>query len=157
MIIKDEERDSELKICTDSIYDFENELKTHSQKEAKYHKWYAQAVKDVDNLILNLEITVAEIMEELLKEYEGRGKAIPPSARAEVRKTEVPKDRRYQLISRKLNEAVSNKSYLFGLTKAWGSRSHRLTEIGDLLKRSLYKSPVVYESDLDNLTDKMEY
>ena len=152
----DEFTNKEIEIDTSSAYQLELALKTHAQKEKKYHKWYAQANHEVNDLSLNLEITIAEIVEDIIKDYNKKGKTIPPSAKGEIRKAEVPKDPRYKIDKSRLNKAIANKEYLFGLTKAWASRGYRLAELVHLMVRQFSGDPIVYDRDIDSAAEMLK-
>jgi len=149
--------DGELRISTESIFSLEQDLRTHSQLERKYHRWLSEAIKEVDDISLKLEICVAEIVEEIVSREN-----IPPSAVQEIRRSRVAGDKRYQLMRGRLNSAIEKKEYLRGLTKAWESRGYRLMEIVKLSDRLMWNEPRVYntnqkttEEKLDSVGDKL--
>lgn len=153
--ISDQKIDEELTIHNESIFSLEEDLKMHSRLERKYHKWYAQSIKAVSDLTLELEVIQAEIMDEIRKET-----SPPPSSWQEIRRSQIPGDLRYRKIKRKLNEATETKDYLYGLTVAWGSRGYRLKELVSLSSRLLWDEPRIkggknLNERLDDIGNKM--
>ena len=139
--MSEEEMLDELDIHVENAYDLEQELKSHARKAGKYVVMAAQATKKVDELSMSLEVLVAQIVEELCKEAEEKGKPIPPSAISEIRRSKVPLDKRYQIIKSRLINAQEEANILNGLVYSWGARSKRLTEVARLVQRSLWEDP----------------
>lgn len=145
----------DLRIHTESAYSLEQDLKNHPNLVADYYRWYAQAIVEADQASLDLEVISAEILEEILEGYEKKGKTIPPSAKSEVRKSEVPLDKRYQKAKKNASQAFARKEYLKGLLRSWSDRSHRLTEIVDMMSRQLYyDSPKYTTRNLEKRAEK---
>ncbi len=127
----------DLKINYSSIYTLEKELINFPSKLAKYHKLLAEAIKEVDQINLKLEVITAQIIEELQEEATGRGKPYPPSAIQELRRSKVPFNSRYKKIKLKLIEATENKNILQGVVKALEAKGYRLQELVSLaIKRT---------------------
>jgi len=156
-MIKETDLVDKLTISVGSGYDLELELRHHPKYEAEVHRLYAQANKAVNDIHAQLEVVTAELIDEIVKEKEKSGKTVSFYTLSEIRKSIIPKDIRYRRIVAKLNKAIENKEYLYGLTKAWASRSHRLTELSHMMARSFYEGPRVYsEKDVDSASEKLE-
>lgn len=160
-MIDQELSDKELRIHTSSLFALSEDLRDHAHLEAKYYTWYAEAQKKVDDLDLEVEITTAEVLNDIFRRHVEEGKPVPASGKAEVRKTELADDTRYKIIKRKLNEAIEEKNILFGLVKSWGSRSHRLTELVEIMKRQAWQDEGPYvttqERKANKLSEGMSY
>jgi hypothetical protein len=154
-MIDKELSDKELTIHTESLFALSEDLRDHAQLESKYYTWYAEALKKVDGLVLDVEIVTAEVLNDIFKRHEDAGKPVPASGKAEVRKTELANDPRYILTKRKLNTAMEDKNVLFGLVKAWGSRSHRLTELVEIMKRQNWSDEGPYVTSQAKKADKL--
>jgi len=156
MIDIDDEKaiDSELEIHYESIFALEKELREYSKRGAKYYRAYAKAIREVNDLTLEVKIIVAEIVNELIIKSEKEGRNIPYSARSELKNTNVPLDKRYQLIFKKLNRTIERKDFLSGLVEAWSARSHRLSELARLSDRLMFNEPRVYTENLKEITYK---
>jgi hypothetical protein len=126
--------EEQLTIHNASTYELEREVLAHPQKEAHFHRWYAQAIKEVDRLTMELEETVAIIFNELIVEEEEKvGKPLASYAMDSFRKmcekAKIPLDKRYKVVKKKLIQAQENKNILDGLVRAWSSRGYRLGEL----------------------------
>jgi len=140
-----EEFDKELKIDNASMFALEGELLSHPKKIAKYYRWYAQAIKEVDRLTLAVETNVAEITSELVKQEEkDRGKSIPAYAMSSIQKR-VPADKRYQKVKKRLSEAKEDSNILKGFVKAFESRGYRLKELIQLSEWIMLPEPRIYK------------
>ena len=146
--------DSELEIHYESIFALEKELREYPKRGRKYHRAYAKAIRDVNDITLEAKIIIAEVTEELINKAEKDGKGIPHSARGELKNTKVPLDMRYKLIFRKLNKATERKDFLKGLVEAWSSKGYRLGELAELSKRLLFNEPRTYVENLKEFTYK---
>lgn len=159
-IIRDEEYlDTDLSIKNSSLFELENELKTHPQKVAKYHRWYAQSCTDVNRFNARLKFITALITDE----YCSKNK-ISLYQRAEVRKTIVPLDKRFINAENDLNKALEIKDYMKGLVDAWADKSYRLSELVKLADRLHFNEPKVYgskentlENRLDRVSEQMDF
>lgn len=153
--------DYDLNIDSSSVYAWEETLKESSKREARYHRAYAKANREVDELSLALEIITSEIMRELEEEAEAEGKPIPPTAKAEVRRVKVPLDPRYRKIKRKLIKATETMNMLRGTCFSFGNKSRRITELGRIVEKYLVEDPVVYkrnkDKDAKKAADNLEY
>ena len=143
----------DLIIDNSSIYKLELELIVHPGKEADIHRLYAESIAEVNRLQLSVDIITAEIMEDIISHSE---KSIPPSARSEVRRSQVPLNPHYKNAVALLNKALANRQYFFGLTKAMSSKGHRLTELVNLAVRFQYDKLFV-GNDYDNKKPKTDY
>lgn len=131
----------DLTIHFESIFALENELKEHSNLQNEAHKAFAVANREVNQLTLEVEVKTAEIVDRIC-----RDENIPPSARAEVRRSRVALDKEWQALRWKLNEAIENKDIMEGLSKSWEGRGFRLSELAELAKRLLWDEPRVYDN-----------
>jgi len=120
-----------LDIKTDSNYALEQELKDNPRHAAEYERLLLDAIKSVNRLKLDIEIRVATVIDEYVKEHN----EVSPSYRQTLIKTIVPLDIEYVKLRKAYNEAVSNKTYLEGLIRAWRDRGRRLTELCILMNR----------------------
>ena len=89
---------NELDLHNESIFTLEQDLKNHAKLEAKYHRWYSQANKKVNDLTLRLEMTVAKIVDEICE----RENITSYHNRAEIRRSRVASDKRYVAIRLKI-------------------------------------------------------
>ena len=133
--------DGELLIHNESLYALEGEVKDHSKRSAKYHRYAALAVKEMESIQLSLDIITAEIVDDICKQAEEDGRPIPPTGRAEVRRTQVPLDKAYCKLRRKLIKATSYANLFTGLTYDWAYRNKRLGELVRLSERTLWNEP----------------
>jgi len=120
-----------LDIKTDSNYALEIELKDNPKKAAQYERLLLETIKKVNTLKLDIEIRVAMVIDEYVKEHN----EVSPSYRQTLIKTIVPLDEIYVSLKKEYNEAVSNKTYLEGLIRAWRDRGKRLSELCILMNR----------------------
>jgi len=139
----------DLKIHNESMFALEKEIKTFPVKSANVYKLKAEAIKKVADLSLRLEIITAQIMVEILKKAEDDGKPYPPSSRAEVRRMQVPLDKRYIRAKRDLNVAIFVKDNLEGLAKSFESKGYMLKELSDISDRVHMNEPAVYKKGGD--------
>jgi len=147
MDISEEFTEKELSIDNSSVFTLERELLAHSKKEAKYHRWWAAAIKDVDRLTLDLEIVSAEIVQENLMKAEKEGKPLSASAEDNLKKSVLPLDKRYKMIKRRLMGAKETANILAGLVKAWEGRGYRLKELVTLAEYVMLPEPRVFKKD----------
>jgi len=129
-----EEIELDLDIKFSNQFEFEALLMTHPKKLARFHRWYSQAVKSVDDLQIKTKILEAELIQKEVESYQKKeGKSFPQSALQEVRKTRLFLYKEMQELQRELNEANEIKNYVSGLVDAWQTRGYRLQELGQLL------------------------
>jgi hypothetical protein len=145
--------DEEIKIDNSSVFAVEKESVDHARKEAKYVRYAAMANKEVALLQLQLEIIIATVVDELKQKAIEAKKPIPPSAVGELRKSDVPLDKRYQKIKKKLAETEEIANILNGLVKSWFGRGYRL----NLIARMNQNDSSYFQNDPNNLEDKLEY
>jgi hypothetical protein len=145
--------DEEIKIDNSSVFAVEKESVDHARKEAKYVRYAAMANKEVALLQLQLEIIIATVVDELKQKAIEAKKPIPPSAVGELRKSDVPLDKRYQKIKKKLAETEEVANILNGLVKSWFGRGYRL----NLIARMNQNDSSYFQNDPNNLEDKLEY
>lgn len=150
----EEDFDKELGIQNASPAHLQKELLNYSKVSNKYYRWRAKAVKRVDELTLKKNITVAEIVEDLCREAEDRGKPYPPSSLESIRKIKAPLDPRYKKVMQKLNEAKETASMLDGLVRSHESRGYRLAELTDIMKRTMSPTEVIEKRK--SLDDRLE-
>jgi hypothetical protein len=128
-----------LSINYSSPYELEMMIRDQAELEWKYHKKCSEAMEKVEDLTLQLEITTGEIVNEICKE-----KHVPPSAKSEVRRTEVPLDARYQLIRKRLIKATGTANILQRATYSLTSRRYSLLKLAELTTKQMGDSLVVY-------------
>jgi hypothetical protein len=132
--------DRDIEIDNSSTWHFSECLKNHPRIEGEYQKILANAIKELDELTFKLEITTAEIAEEIFKKAEDSGNPIPASGKEAVFKGKVKLDQRYQLLRKRLMEAKYNVGVLKGYVKGMDSRGYRLAELFKLEERKLSNS-----------------
>jgi len=140
-----DEFEEELKINNASLFSLERELLSHPKKTAKYFRWLAESVREVDRLTLNLEIVVAEILDEFDKEAERNKKPLSAYALDSLRKSKVPLDKRYQKVKKRLAEAKETAAILEGFVEAWRGRGFRLRELVQLSSDIMLPEPRIYQ------------
>lgn len=145
--------ENELRIDYSSIFAIEKELAEHSIQESKYIRYAALANKQIAELELTKSVTIAEIVEEIKNKAIEKKKPIPPSAIGELRKSDVPLDKRYKKICQKLANAYEIAEILNGLVKSWNNRGYRLNMIAQLNKDDKYS----FHSDMESIDKKLEY
>lgn len=149
--------EKEFEIHDESVFALTQELKDFSKKQAKYHRWAAQANKKVNKLQLVLKVVESTIFKELLEEAEKGGKPYPPSSYGEIRRMRIPLDERYQKAVRALYEAQETYEIVSGYLESWRSRGFRLMELCRINERLLWSEPVVTTSEeFKSLEEKME-
>ena len=141
-MINDEQVYDELDIHPESFTSLEKDLMNHAKITYKYHRAAAEAQKNLDRLTFELELLSSQILQEILTT-----KKVPPSAISEVRRSEVPLDKRF--IEKKMEVIEANEilNVLKGAVDAMNARSYRLGDIAELKKRLLRDDYVVMEKD----------
>jgi len=149
-LLDDDNIMEELEIRYESIFALEKELRDFPKKVAKYHRWAAEATKNMDSLALELEVVTAEVIATICKQAEENGKPIPPSARGEIRRGQVPLFPKYRSVKMRYIEATKTANILNGLVSAWAARGFRLKELAHLSDRLLFNEPRVYKTEHRN-------
>lgn len=138
----------DLDIHIGSAYELEQDLTRHPRQCARYYKLRAQAVRELDDLYLNLKITTSEIVKEILdNEY------VPPSAISEIRKTRVPLDKRYQILQRRVNAAKEKVDVLTGMIVGAEARGYRFRELVSMARPLLMPDINQIEDKQSNLQE----
>lgn len=133
---EDHERMEEpLEINNSSLYELELELKKFPKKEGEIQRLYAESVQVVNNLLTKLEVVTAQMVERITKRYKDKGEKVSFTSRDIIRKTEVALEPEYQEVKSQLDEANTQKTYILGLCKSMSSKSHRLTELTNLMMK----------------------
>lgn len=135
--------DDELTIHNESLFALEKEVMDHPRKSAKYHRFAALAVREVDIATLQLEVYVAELVKDILSEAAAEGKPIPPSAQSEIRRVRVPLDHKYKKLRRKVIDVTARANLFKGLVYSWSARSKRMEELVRLSERTLWNEPSI--------------
>jgi len=130
---KHENLESVLDVDNSSLYELEQELKKFPRQEGEVQRLYSETVKLTNELITQLEIVTSQMVERIIERYEANGQKVSFSAKDIIRKNEVPLESEYQKVKRQLDDANTQKTYLLGLCKAMASKSHRLTELINLM------------------------
>jgi len=123
---------SNLSIEYTSPYELEEIIKKHPEIEDEYNRIYAEAIKELRDAELELEILISELVDEICK-----SRSVPPSAKSEVRRTEVPLDKRYKKLRQKCIVAEMKVNVLKGSVKAVSARGYCLTELGRMTMKSM--------------------
>lgn len=131
-----------LEIGFASIFELEEELREHANLQNEAHKAFAVANKEVNELVLAVEVKTAEVVDKICREED-----ISPSARAEVRRSRVALNKEWQALRWKLNRAIEKKDIMEGLSKSWEGRGFRLSELAELAKRLLWNEPRAYDNE----------
>ena len=139
MLMFDFERN--LKIDNSSIFKLMNEIENHPKREYELSKLYAQAVKKLEQLTLEFEITQAEIIDDVM-----RKEKLPPSSRAEVRRSKIQRDNRYKIIRTKIIEATDILNNIQGLYNAWKQRGYSLGALGRIAEKDMNSEVTIYRS-----------
>lgn len=125
-----------------SAFELEQELREYSDVYSDILRALKQANEEVSKYSIELEMLVAQLVEEIRV-----NEKTPPSAVDKLRKTRVPLDERYQLKKQRFDRAVINKNYIYGLMKAWESRGYRLGELVELSKNIMFPEPRIGHRD----------
>jgi hypothetical protein len=133
-----EEIIDKLELDFNTTAEYEIELRTNSRYTHELDRVYKEAMKEVNIKKLELEIVAAEVLDTIIKDYEKKkGKDFPLSAMQEVRKSQVPLDKRYVEAKQNLNDAVNTMEVLGGLRQAWSDRGYKLKQLGKFVEDSL--------------------
>lgn len=124
-----------LEINDTSLYELEKELKEFPKNEGEVQRMYAEITQTVNNLITRVEIVTSQMVEKIVEEYRARGDKVSFTSKDIIRKTEVPLRKEYQEVKKQLDEANTQKTYILGLCKSMASKSHRLTELTNLMMK----------------------
>lgn len=140
----------DLNIDDSSPFHIELELKEFAKLREKYSRMYSKAVRDVDEATIMLEVTTAEIVDDLCKLYLAeKGKPYPPSGVQEIRKTGVPLVQRWKNVKYDLAEKTETKNILYGIVAALDSKGYRLAELFTVIRQRLYgDKSVVYTNQV---------
>jgi hypothetical protein len=141
----------DLDIQYNSIFDLEKELRNSSCNGAKYYRWYAQSIRKVADLELDLEIMSARLVDKICREEN-----ISNSARSEVRRSRIFLDDKFIKLKVKYNEALEEKEYLRGLVETWNAREYRIKELSRLSDRLLWNEPRVYDNRQNTTRSKAD-
>ena len=128
-MIEEKEYEDDITIDDSSAWHLNRCLKNHSKIEGKYSRLLADAIKDLDDLTYRLEISTAEIAEEIFNRLEAEGKPVPASGKDAIMKGEVRLDKRYQDLRKQVIEAKYVVAVLKGYMKGISGRGYRLKEI----------------------------
>jgi len=121
-----------LSISYSSPYELEEVIRKHPEVEDEYNRVYSEALREQKLAELELEILIGEIVEEICGT-----RNVPASAKSEVRRTEVPLDKRYKKLKIKCIEAETKANILKGSTKSASARGYCLTELARMTLRSM--------------------
>jgi len=148
-----------LSINYSSPYELEEVIRKHPELEDEYNRVYAEALKVQRIAELELEILISEIVDEICSK-----RNVPPSAKSEVRRTEVPLDKRYKKLKMKCIETETQANILKGAVKAVAARGYCLTELGRMTIKSMGGGPFVMKDQqylnynvTKDLGTKMDY
>lgn len=153
--INDDSIHRHLEINTENPNSFVETLKNYEHYKVEYQRAYAQAQKEVDTLQYNLEVTIAEIVEELKAGKEG-GKPVPASGWGELRRVDALLDPRYQTIKSKLIEATERLNILEGFCETMESRGYRFIEIAKIMEKLMGSGIQIHENRLEESGKKLE-
>lgn len=145
---KHEDFENVLEINNSSLYELEKELKKFPKQEGEVQRLYASIVGATNVLLTKLEFITSQMVERITERYEAKGQKVSFSAKDIIRKNEVPLEPEYQKVKKQLDEANTQKTYLLGVCKAMASKSHRLTELIDLMLK--YRHDELYIPTKDN-------
>jgi len=135
---------SKLSIEYSSPYELETVIRNHPQLEDECNRVYAEALKELRKSELELEILISEIVEEICSK-----RNVPPSAKSEVRRVEVPLDKRYKKLKLKCIDAETKANILRGAVKAASARGYCLTELGRMTLKSMMGGPIIKDQHLN--------
>lgn len=139
-----------LRINYGSIFELIQIFCNHPEEVAETDRLAALAQKKVDDIVMQMEILTARLVDEICKK-----RKVPASARQEVRRAEIQLDRTWIKKKKELNEAIEQASILQGRSKGLFVRGRLLEMIGKIELRTTFGYPTVKEEDADfrNLTD----
>lgn len=140
------ENDIEISINISSPYALEQEIMSHPKKEAKYHIALSIINERLETALLEFEILVSELVKEVKDNAVRKGKPIPPSALSEIRRSVIPRSKRYKAKKEQIIGLQKKANMINGLVKAWMSRSYKLSDLAELMKRQLQDNHVIYGS-----------
>jgi hypothetical protein len=146
--ITDNSIHNHLEINTDNPNAFVETLKAYEHYKVEYQRAFAQAQKEVDKLQFQIEVALAEIVEELKAGKDG-GKPVPASGWGELRRVDALLDARYQELRSRLIEANERLNILRGFVETMESRGYRFVEIARIQERLMGSGVRVYEDKLD--------
>lgn len=140
-------------------YELEMIMREHPELEDDIQKKHALANQRVNDIKLELEIVIGTVVSEICSDP---NRKIPPSAKQEVRRTEVPLDPRYQKVVRRLNKAIADAETLQGTCYSMANRGKILVSLGNTLGRMLTGGPITYkdnrrpEDKVDGIVEKLD-
>lgn len=153
--MKDYLIDKDLLIQMSSPFSLEQTMLDMAKTQRKYIRWRSQAVKEKEEAELNLEIISADIVQEFVEKYVTvEGKPPPASMRSEIRKLELPRDTRYQMVRRKLIRANENYDYLTGLCYTFNTKKEMIKELRGMAKELMLPDWMVYRVGRGEKTDE---
>jgi len=141
-----------LSIDYSSPYELEEVIRKHPELEDEANRLFSEAYREQKLAELELDILISEIVDEICNK-----KHVPPSAKSEVRRVEVPLDIRYKKQAKKCIEAEMNANILKGTSKAASARGYCLTELGRMASRTMGGGPIVKDMYLNyDVTKELE-
>jgi len=128
----------DLVIDDSSLYSLEQQLKESARVEGDYIAAMADAEKSLERIKLKVEVCVAELVRDLKKEYRKKnGKDIPATGVSELRKSNIPLDRKYKKLREELIEAQYVHTQAENFLKSIISKGYRLQKIIEIHERQL--------------------
>lgn len=118
-----------------SLHELNEALRTFPKDSGEVQRMYAEVTKEVNRLTTSLKIITAEMVEQIVKEYEEKGTSVSFASKDVIRKAEVPLKKEWQKVQKELDEASTQQTYLFGLCMSMNAKSHRLTELIEMATR----------------------
>jgi len=147
MTVDQDKFEKEIEINNSSTWHLSECLKRHPRLEGEYSRYLSDAIKALDDLTLQLEITTAEIAEEIFRKAEEEGSPIPASGKDSILKTQVKLNPRYQQLRKEVMEAKHKVGVLKGFVKGFDSRGYRLAEICKLEAKKMRGDATYYETE----------
>jgi len=131
-----------LKIEYSSTHELAELFKAYPKQAADIYNLYAKALRLENDLTTELAILTSEIVSDIVEK-----RNIPPSARQEIRRSEVPNDKRWQKIQRKLNKAIENTMILNGAVNGMYAKKLSLEYLGKLELKIMFGDPTIYRDN----------
>jgi len=138
-------------IDTSSIYALEQELAKLPDKQDDATKARARAIRDVDELQMELDILHAEIVSELCE----TNNVTTISGKSEIRRVDALLDKRYRKIRHKLIKATENMNILNGEYFNLNKRFDAVIELFRTLKYQGSDRSIIMEEDRTRIETKM--
>lgn len=142
-IIKDTEIDDS------SLYKLEQQLKDSTKLEAEYITAFSKAEKKHEKLKLEIETFVAREVQRLKDEYYKKNKKeIASTAVSELRRSDVPLNKKYIALREKLIDAQVEHNFVENILKTIISKGYRVQKLIEIHERQLNEGNFVLDNEM---------